>query len=317
MSGFTVVLDRKDMRVIDEASSIKIECPGRQIRRVPVKLIDSVIVIGNPLVACGVWSLLADNDIPAVILTLRGTRPEVYIGSGLSSNANKRKLQYQIAFDPPKTIRAARLILIRKLKQQEKFLMKINSKEKKSIITTFNSFKNKLYKSSSKQVLMGVEGSTASYYFKHIRTKVPDKWNFNSRNRYPPKDPVNALLSLSYTMSGNEVRREIILNGFDPSVGFLHSIKPGRDSLMLDLLEPLRPYMDEFVLDLISGKLLNLKHFTSNVMDGCRLGKKGREIYFGEWGKYKNSKLQDITAKNVKEILDKIFFEKKIKKMHF
>ena len=105
------------------------------------------------------------------------------------------------------------------------------------------------------------------------------------RNRRPPRDPVNALLSLTYVISGGEIRRAILQRGLDPALGFLHASQSGRESLALDILEPLRPEVDLFVLTLLDSSL-NLKHFTTNDQDGCLLNKKGRSAFFKAWAKW-------------------------------
>lgn len=99
---------------------------------------------------------------------------------------------------------------------------------------------------------------------------------------------MNALLSLGYTLAGSEVRRAIQMKGLDPAVGFLHSPQPGRESLVLDMLEPLRPEIDWFVLGLLDGTL-NLKDFTTNDQDGCLLNKGGRGPFLKAWTQWRKS----------------------------
>ena len=86
-------------------------------------------------------------------------------------------------------------------------------------------------------------------------------------------------------MTGGEIHRAILQRGLDPALGFLHTPQSGRESLGLDILEPLRPEVDWFVLQLLDSSL-NLKHFTTNDQDGCLLNKKGRNIFFRAWAKW-------------------------------
>lgn len=79
-------------------------------------------------------------------------------------------------------------------------------------------------------------------------------------------------------MTGGEVGRAIFQRGLDPALGFLHVPQSGRESLVLDILEPLRPEVDRFVLQLVDN-ILTLKHFTTNKQDGCLLNKKGRSAF--------------------------------------
>lgn len=293
MPGLTVVLDRKEMLVTTDAGAIKIECPGRKIERVPIKMIDSVIVIGSPMVACGVWRLLANENVPAVLIPVRGKGKSVYIGSGLSATGYKRKLQYKAILNPETKISAARYVVRVKLEKQRTVLsklMKTNSKKKKQVEKKFNKHIALLDCVHQYDKFMGIEGAAAAFYFKEFSNFFSKKWGFQIRNKRPPKDPVNALLSLSYVLAGSEIRREVLASGLDPVAGFLHSLKSGRDSLVLDFLEPLRPDIDMFVLALIREKYLTLRSFSNNSQDGCRLTKHGRSVYYKAWTEWKNRK---------------------------
>ena len=117
-------------------------------------------------------------------------------------------------------------------------------------------------------------------------------FQFCGCNRRPPRDPVNALLSFSYVMTGGEVRRAILQRGLDPALGFLHVPQSGRESLVLDILEPFRPEVDCFVLMLVDT-MLTLKHFTPNDQDGCLLNKKGRSLFFKAWAKWQEPGEED------------------------
>lgn len=144
------------------------------------------------------------------------------------------------------------------------------------------SCRSDLSKATDRNSLMGYEGTAASSYFKTLGILLPEKWRFSGRNRRPPRDPVNALLSLGYKMAEGEVTAAILENGLDPAISFVHAAQPGRDNLMLDILEPLRPKVDGFVLQLLKSKL-NLRCFTTNDQDGCLLNKEGRSRFYKAW----------------------------------
>jgi len=102
-------------------------------------------------------------------------------------------------------------------------------------------------------------------------------------------------------MTGGEVRRAVLQRGLDPALGFLHAPQSGRESLVLDMLEPLRPEVDRFVLQLLDSSL-NLKHFTTNDQDGCLLNKKGRNAFFRAWAKWQEPDEEDkISLKSMAE----------------
>ena len=122
----------------------------------------------------------------------------------------------------------------------------------------------------------------------------------------PPKDPVNALLSLSYVIASSQVKHEIIISGLDTSLGFLHALHSGRESFVWDVLEPIRPIIDKFVLSLLNNPL-ETSDFVTNDKDGCLLNKNGRKLYFELWQKWQNeieeeTNFGDITKKIIKKI---------------
>ena len=132
--------------------------------------------------------------------------------------------------------------------------------------------------------LLGVEGSAARIYFKAYSSFFNSKWDFNSRNKRPPKDPVNALLSLGYTMLLREVDQTLQRVGLDPAFGFYHKTSHGRSSLACDLLELYRTQIDFFVYELLAEQVLKSEHFTYQ-LNACLLTKEGRSRFFPAYQK--------------------------------
>ena len=95
--------------------------------------------------------------------------------------------------------------------------------------------------------MMGIEGAAAAAYFEAFGALLPPAAGFSGRNRRPPRDPANALLSLAYTLAHFEAVAAAQRAGLDPAVGFLHALFPGRESLACDLVEPLRPFCERLV----------------------------------------------------------------------
>lgn len=108
--------------------------------------------------------------------------------------------------------------------------------------------------------LRGLEGAAAAHFGGWGKI-LPDSWGFSGRNRRPPRDAVNVVLSLGYTMLHFELVRQIYLAGLDPFVGFYHGVAHGRESLASDLLEPMRPIYDEWALALLADGVLRPDFF--------------------------------------------------------
>ena len=131
-----------------------------------------------------------------------------------------------------------------------------------------------------RNALNGLEGAGAAAYFRAYATLFPDALGFARRRRRPPPDPVNVCLSLGYTLLHHEAVREAQVVGLDPLLGFLHVPERGRESLASDLIEPLRPHVDEWVWRRFAGRELRLEHFSHERGGGCLLGKAGRRLFY-------------------------------------
>jgi CRISPR-associated protein Cas1 len=117
-----------------------------------------------------------------------------------------------------------------------------------------------------------------------ITFPLPESLGFEERNRRPPKDPVNALLSLCYVVLGAELQALLDGMGFDPYLGVFHDLDYGRPSLALDLLEEFRPaIVDRFVIELVNLRVLEADDFSTSPEDGVVLALEGKRTFFRRW----------------------------------
>ena len=154
-------------------------------------------------------------------------------------------------------------------------------------------------------VLRGIEGDCAKQYFSvfdQLILKNKDYFVFTNRNKRPPKDAVNALLSFTYSILTNEVASALSSVGLDPYVGFMHTDRPGRKSLASDLVEELRaPFADRFILTGINLGKLKPSMFTENEDNSFLLNENGRKVLITEW---QNRKKETITHPFIKEKIE-------------
>lgn len=143
--------------------------------------------------------------------------------------------------------------------------------------------------------LRGVEGKAAEQYFSvfdELILNQKEEFYFITRNRRPPRDNVNAVLSYAYTILSGECANALESVGLDPYVGFMHGDRPGRTSLALDMMEELRPILgDRFVLTLINTKAIQTEHFEKQKDNAVLLNDEGRKIFFNAWQKHKKEKI--------------------------
>lgn len=283
MDKMSVVLDKKGAALSMDGKSLRIDSPGQPLQRIPLGMVSQVIVYGNPGVGCDVWRKLSEYGIPSLLLPARGKGEGTWVGPGLSTAVMVRITQFRAWSDAGIKKEAAAWLLKEKFKALQILSRAIEGEPpfiKKAL--------ERLDLAVSTDEIRGIEGNAAREWFGLMRRVIPGAWGFKGRNRRPPKDPVNALLSLGYTLLGSEVQKSVTARGLDPGIGFLHSPYPGRDSLSLDVMEPLRPGVDAFVLSLTSEDL-EPDDFSTGLQEGCRLSKAARGIFYGAWEEWKQN----------------------------
>ncbi|MDG4594578.1 MAG: CRISPR-associated endonuclease Cas1 [Candidatus Contendobacter sp.] len=288
-SDLLLILDRRDTLVRLEGHALRVEQPDGVLQRVPLGMLGMVVVHGAPAVTCDVWRELSERGIPAVLVPTRGRGDVAWLGSGLSNTIQLRRQQHQRAGDPVAVLAIARQLVGLKLRYQRRLAVGAATwcampptTPIQALLDTFDGKLANLAGALDIPAVMGFEGSAAAAWYDWLATSLPPAWGFAGRNRRPPRDPVNALLSLGYTLLGGEMLGAVQAAGLDPALGFLHGVVPGRESLVLDLIEPLRPGVDAFVLSLLD-RTLTPRHFTAQAEQGCRLNKDGRGLFYRAW----------------------------------
>ena len=301
----TLVIDNSQARLQKEGETLVLRIGGEPLQRVPLNLLGLVVVYGNPQVPCTVWRILNERNIPSIIFPSRGKSPPVFLSPGLSSTITLRLKQYQARKNPENATATAKWLLFQKISALEALLDRyqdgvnilgegIDPPKPPSDLNQTSLGVREILKSSARSIeehetgdgLMGFEGVAAAAWFGFLARHLPSKWNFRGRNRRPPLDPLNSLLSLGYTLLYAEMSRQVFLRGLDPYLGFIHAPKNGRESLVLDFMEPLRPAVDAFALQLLASDLAP-SHFNNSNRDGCRLTKVGRALFYGAWASFR------------------------------
>lgn len=286
-----LLLDRRGLHASLEGRAIRVDRPGEPLRRIPLGALGLVVVHGAASVTCDVWRALAARKIPAVLMPGRGHADEAWLGAGISGGVALRCRQHRAAIQQQACVALARRILELKLRAQMRLVDAIGSSLQaqapapEALATAqaqIERARHELAAAQRTETLRGIEGAAAAAWYRALAAILPEHWGFHGRNRRPPRDPVNALLSLGYTLASGEVRRTVAEAGLDPSVGFLHDIVPGRESLVLDLVEPLRPGVDAAVMSLLESTVTP-RDFTTSDSEGCRLRKPARGMFYQAW----------------------------------
>ena len=253
-----------------ETVSVSIE---KEVKlRVPVHTLGGIVCFGN--VACSpfLMGFCAQNNVGLSFLTEYG-RFLARVQGPVSGNVLLRREQYRKADDENFSSDMARALLTGKIANCRTVLQrsirdhneKIDVEEVAQASNRMSNYISKLGGNLELDVVRGMEGDAARNYFSvfnQLITAQKEDFVFQDRNRRPPLDNVNCLLSFIYTLLAHDVRSALECVGLDPAVGFLHRDRPGRPGLALDMMEEFRPFIaDRLVLSLINLRQVQAKGF--------------------------------------------------------
>jgi len=292
-----------------EGEAILVKCEGETHSKIPFINLQSIVCFGNVWMSPTLAGACLMHGITISYLTVYG-RFVARVQGPVSGNVLLRRKQYRVSDTPEQAVHIARSIVTAKILNSRTLLQRTlrdhESKiDKESMERVVAFLKNNAAKSLSENdmdVLRGIEGDSARLYFSVFDQTIvtqKDDFKFSGRNRRPPLDRVNALLSFVYTLLYHDMRGALEANGLDPAVGFLHRERPGRMSLALDLMEEFRsPIADRLVLSLINLRQLCAKDFSISKSGAVQLEEKARKELVAE---YQNRKQESVMHPFLKE----------------
>jgi len=284
--GGTVYIDRKDAELRLDGGALAVYVNGERDGLVPLAPLDRVVLIGNLTIETAALSRLCEDGIAVLLLSGRRQSFHGRVVGRLHNHARLRLQQYKLA-GGPLALALAREWVGRKLAGQAAFLREAAEQRPGerlvllSAADTIERVRDRAVQAESVESLRGLEGGGAAAYFGALPTVFPDSLGFSGRERRPPRDPVNALLSLTYTLVHFEWVRECEVIGLDPLVGFYHEVDYGRESLACDLTETSRPAADRWVWELFRARVFEARDFSSDTdRPGCSLKKGARRRFY-------------------------------------
>jgi CRISPR-associated protein Cas1 len=287
--GGTVYLDRKDAELRLDGGALAVYVRGERAGLVPLAPVDRLVLVGNQTVQTSVLHRLAAQGIAVLFLSGRTQAYRGRLVGRLHNHARLRLRQYAESRGPL-ALELATSWIAAKLAGQAALLRNAAAArpEKRALLLRaaeiIGATRDKVAQAGTIECLRGLEGGAASAYFSALPALFPSSLGFAGRERRPPRDPVNALLSLTYTLAHWEWVRECEVIGLDPLVGFYHEVEYGRESLACDLLEPFRPVVDRWVWELFSTRQFEGRDFTvDDDRPGCALKKSARGRYYAAY----------------------------------
>ena len=262
--------------------------------RIPVHNVESIVCYGRQGASPALMHMCTERNVSLNFMGENGQFLARVSGS-TSGNVLLRRQQYRIADNPELCIPYARNSVFGKIANSRHVLQRglrdhggyQAMPDVQKAVDMMAGQLNHLEHVASLDELRGVEGEAARTYFYVFDQLIlcqKEDFTFDGRNRYPPRDRVNALLSFLYALLMNDVRSALEVVGIDPAVGFLHRDRPGRPSMALDLMEELRSYLaDRLVLSLINLQQIKGKGFDTRQPQSVRMDDDTRKAVISAW----------------------------------
>lgn len=301
--GAVLYLQTAGSMVGKKSEHLEVKKDGSLLQRVPIAAVRQVVVFGNVQVSTQALQTLASCGVPVVYLTGHG-RFVAALQPALSKNVLLRVDQFRVFGDPARAFALARAVVRAKIANQRTLLMRFlrsrtadgeGNPADGSELPTRGSDEpaargiadliDRLDAIRDPAVLLGTEGQAAALYFGEFGRMLKPQgvgpgFEFTHRNRRPPRDPVNALLSFAYALLLKDCFSALCTVGFDPYYGFFHAGRHGKPALALDMMEEFRAIIaDSVVLTLMNTGLMTAKDFVV-WRESCQLTERGRTQFF-------------------------------------
>lgn len=282
-----------------ERETLVVKVDDQKVGQLPMHAIGNIVCFGRVLVSPALVGACGERGINLSFMTEYG-KFLARVQGPQSGNVLLRRTQYRCADASP--IDLSRVMIGAKIaNSRQSYLRHLHNhgpcEQSGKIITRLGHLLGRAEREVELNKLRGIEGEAAQVYFSGFQQLIrPERrtwFEFEGRNKRPPTDPVNALMSFSYSLLTHEIASAQQAVGIDPYVGFLHRDRPGRLSMALDMLEEFRAWWcDRFVLTLINRKQVKNNDFIQDEAGGVRMNDACRKMFLTKWQERKQLKIE-------------------------
>ena len=282
-----VYVDRPGSLVRSRGDRMVVEHQGETLFRLNLKRIRQVVCVGRVGITTPFMHRAVRDGIDVMLLDEHGG-PSGRLTSLAHSDPTARRTQYRVADDEPAARELARAFVDGKIANMRVSLLRAGRRVPDPAVTstaeTLAITRLVLADAASHDAILGHEGTATREYFRAWRRIIGDDWGFAARQRRPPPDPVNAMLSFGYTLLVQEAIAALEMTGLDAAVGFLHQARWGLPCLALDLIEEFRPTIaDAVVLRCLSTGIVRFEEFETTPDRGCRMNTRARQAFLAAY----------------------------------
>jgi CRISPR-associated protein Cas1 len=294
----TLFVTSEDAFLSLDGETVCVEIKDEKVGQIPLHTLESIVSFSYRGATVAFMGACAQRGINLSFYNPYG-KFLCRIAGESRGNVLLRKQQYRISDSETESCLMARNFIVGKVyncrwsieRTVRDHGMRVDTEKCKNVTQFMAQSLNKIKEEDNLDTLRGLEGECASLYFgifDDLILNQKEVFSFAGRNKRPPEDFVNAMLSFGYTLLANDCASALEGAGLDSYVGFMHRDRPGRKSLALDLMEELRPLLvDRLVLTLINNRQIREEHFTRSQSNVIRFTEDGRKKFLTAWQEHK------------------------------
>lgn len=298
----TLYVTTPESYLLRDGENVVVKVDGEERFRIPVHNLENIVCMGYMGASPQLMRLCTDNNVGLSFLTPSG-KFLARVSGRVRGNVLLRRTQYRVADRAEEALDIARCFIIGKIVNCRTVLGRslrdhgdvVRGRTIRTADALLIENLQSIDECTNADSLRGIEGNCAKFYFRaldELILKQKDDFFITDRNRRPPLDNMNALLSFLYTLLAHDVESALETVGLDPYVGFFHTDRPGRPGLALDLMEELRPFLaDRLALNLINLKQVKGSDFVRKENGGVFMTDAGRKEILGAWQKRKQDQI--------------------------
>ena len=299
----TLYVTSEDAYLSLDGENVVVNREKQEIARFPLHNLSAILCFSYPGASPALMGACAKRGIALSFCSPSGRFLARTVGEE-NGNVLLRREQYRIADDPRRSCRVARGMILGKLynarwsveRTRRDHPDRVDPERFSAVSETLQGLLSLVSEETSLESLRGLEGTGSSAYFSVFEDMIlrdKETFFFRGRNRRPPMDPVNAMLSFAYSLLNSSCASALESVGLDAYVGFLHRDRPGRTSLASDLMEELRPcFADRFVLTLINNRVMRGDDFRQSENGAVLLTDDGRRKFLKAWQERKQEEIR-------------------------
>ena len=290
----TLFVTSEDIYLSLDGENVVANRSGETVARYPLHTLQSIVTFSYAGASPALMGKCAQREIGLAFCSQRG-KFLARVSGQMQGNVLLRRMQYRVADDPPQSCRIARNMIFGKVynarwsveRTRRDHAPRVDGQRFSAVSQQLQGLLPQIAAETSPDSLRGLEGIGAAAYFSVLDEMIlqgKETFFFRERSRRPPLDAFNAMLSFAYSLLAHDCASALESVGLDAYVGYLHTDRPGRESLALDLMEELRPcFADRFVLTLINNRIIKPSNFEFRESGAVLLAEEGRRTFLQKW----------------------------------